>query len=180
VREKWISFAPAGATHDDAVRYRFPFDPSVPRQLAVGVGADMAIGTSDWTGHYDWSKYSFDFELPAKQKVLAARDGEVARIGTQFTEISERQGRTTPSTLVVVLHGDGTYAMYGHLAEAAVATGTRVRAGQELGTARGPRIHFGVARNVDGRPKSVAIRFDDGTPDGVVPVAGLAYGGKRP
>jgi murein DD-endopeptidase MepM/ murein hydrolase activator NlpD len=144
----------------------------------------MATGTfgptSDMAGHLGWSKYSFDFELPKDARVLAARDGEVVRIGTQFTEILERSGRTTPSTVVVLLHADGTYGTYGHLAATDLAIGARVQGGQEIGTARGPRIHFGVARNADGKPESLPIRFDDGTPDGVVPVTGLAYGGKQP
>jgi len=181
----WISFAPVGAAHDDAARYRLPFDASTPRRLAMGVGGDASTGsfgfTSDWTGHKDWSRYSFDFELPKGTRVLAARDGEVARTGTRFTHFDERSGRTPPAAHVEVLHADGTYAVYGQLLEVSVKAGQRVRAGDEIGIARGPNGHFGVARRAEElRVESVAIRFDDGTAQGVVPVAGLSYGGEKP
>lgn len=185
VRDAWFSFAPVSPEHDDSARYRFPFDVAVPRRLAIGVGAEMAqtvLGpTSDWSGHMGWSRYSFDFELPAGAEVLAARDGEVVRTGTQFTERSERSGRSAPSAQVVVLHADGTYAIYGHLAATSVARGDRVAAGDEIGRSRGPLLHFGVARYLgDGRPESLAIRFDDGSAAGVAPISGLFYGGRTP
>lgn len=179
----WLSFAPVGATHDDSVRYRFPFEAGTPRRLRAGVGEDVATGgfgfTSDWTGHRGWWKYSFDFELPRGTPVLAARDGEVARTGSQFTEIDPDQGRSAPSAHVEVLHADGTFAVYGHLLEVRVKVGQRVRAGDEIGLALAPRGHFGVVRRAEElRLESTSIRFDDGSAEGVVPISGLGYGGQ--
>jgi len=181
-----FTFAPEGARHDDATRYRLPFDPSVPRRLRAGIGADLAMTvlgpTSDWTGHKGWSRYSFDFELPRNAEVRAARGGRVASIGDGFIERDDQGGRTSPELLnVVVLHPDGTFAVYGHLAAVDVELEQVVAVGERIGAAAGPFVHFGVARNEKaGAPESLPIRFDDGSAEGMVPVAGLSYGGRQP
>ena len=184
--QRAFAYAPEGATHDDSVRYRFPFDPAVARRLRAGVGADQAITvlgpTSDWSGHRGWAKYSFDFELPKGVQVQAARAGRVAAVGAGFIERDERGGRALPSLQhVAVLHADGTVAVYGHLAEVVVEIGQQVGVGDPIGVAAGPFVHFGVVRNrKDGAPESLPIRFDDGSAEGVVPVTGLSYGGTHP
>ena len=171
------------AVHDDSVRYALPFDSAVPRRAAAAVGGDTAMTvlgvSSDYSGHLGWWRYSFDFEMPPDIAVLAARDGVVTSVMKRFSELSRRQGRPTPTHAVIVLHADGTYAMYGHLKpEVAVNVGDRVEVGDELGRSRGPLLHFGVARTTPGgEQESVDIRFDDGSPEGVVPVSGLTYGG---
>ncbi len=182
-----FAFAPEGATHDDSVRYRFPFDASVPRKLRAGVGGDLAItslgATSDWSGHQsELTRYSFDFEMPKGAEMRAARAGRVALVGAGVIERDQGGGRTSPDLqLVAVLHADGTVAVYLHLAEVAVEVGQEIDPGDSVGVAAGPFVHFGVVRNrKDGEGESVPIRFDDGTPEGVVPVTGLAYGGQRP
>jgi len=85
----------------------------------------------------------------------------------------------TPSTGIYVLHDDGTFALYAHLqSEVAVEIGEQIEAGQRLGEARGPHLHFGVLRlGSKGKLESVDIRFEDGSPEGFVPVMGLYYGG---
>jgi murein DD-endopeptidase MepM/ murein hydrolase activator NlpD len=182
-----FAFAPESAAHDDSVRYRFPFDATVPRRLRMGVGGDTAASrlgpTSDWSRHEtEWVRYSFDFELPKGAEMRAARAGRVALMGAGFIERVERGGRTTPDLQVVsVLHADGTVALYGHLAEVKVEVGQQIDAGDAVGVAAGPFVHFGVLRRREGGEiESVPIRFDDGTPEGVVPIVGLSYGGKRP
>ena len=41
-----------------------------------------------------------------------------------------------------------------------------------------PQLDFGVfAADEDGEVRSLPIRFDDGTPEGLLPVTGLFYGG---
>jgi murein DD-endopeptidase MepM/ murein hydrolase activator NlpD len=182
--EKFYSFAEDNAEHDDAVRYRLPFDLSVPRKLGAGVGGDVAItsfgAASGYFGHHDWSRYSFDFIMPVSVEVRAARAGVVKRIGGGLVERSRGQGRMTPSTGIYVLHDDGTFAMYAHLQpEVDVEIGERVEVGQRLGEARGPHLHFGIVRlGSKGKLESVEIHFDDGSPRGYVPAMGLYYGGE--
>ena len=187
--QKFYSFGSNGAEHDDAVRYPLPFDPSVPRKLGAGVGGDVAMtslgsasasaSASGGFGHRDWSKYSFDFIMPAGVEVRAARAGVVERIGGGLVERSRDPGRMTPSTGIYVLHDDGTFAMYIRLKpEVAVEIGEQVEVGQHLGEAQGPHLHFGVVRlGSGGKLESVDIRFDDGSPAGFVPAMGLYYGG---
>jgi hypothetical protein len=41
-----------------------------------------------------------------------------------------------------------------------------------------PQLDFGVfAADADGELRSLPIRFDDGTPEGLMPMTGLFYGG---
>ena len=83
-----------------------------------------------------------------------------------------------------MVHEDGTYAVYGHVSEVVVRRGVRVEAGALIARSGGagesaPHLHFGVLRfDEGGRPVSVPIRFDDGSPEGYVPTEGLYYGGE--
>jgi hypothetical protein len=93
---------------------------------------------------------------------------------------------------VSVLHADGTFARYWPVADIAAAVGQEVRVGDPLGrtgTLDRPGIHtdvgaepqldFGVfAADEDGELRSLPIRFEDGTPEGLEPVTGLFYGGR--
>jgi murein DD-endopeptidase MepM/ murein hydrolase activator NlpD len=63
-----------------------------------------------------------------------------------------------------------------------VRPGARVEAGDPLGKSgtpgyvKVPLLHFSVLRvDGEGSPQSIDIRFDDGTPEGVVPIAGKSY-----
>jgi murein DD-endopeptidase MepM/ murein hydrolase activator NlpD len=186
-RNLGVGSAPAGARHDESTRYRFPFEPDVARRLILGVGGEMATGvmgpTSNITGHRDPWRYGFDFEIPRGEPILVARDGEVILVGANFVEFASasHDGPPPPSVQIHVLHADGTFAVYGHLEEVSVEEGMRVQVGSPLGIAKGPKVHFSVLRNAGGGNfESLPIRFDDGTPEGVVPIAGQAYGGKRP
>lgn len=187
------TLAPRGATHDDSVRYRFPFEASPPRKLYRGVGAEGALGADsgsprirefqDAIRHTGWSRFAYKFWLPVGSPVLAARGGEVVRVIDGFdARLLELQGNLDS---VWVRHDDGTVGVYLHLnGGIPVRPSDRVEAGDRIGSAgtpgyvSAPILHFSVIRiGDDGRPQTVDIRFDDGSEEGLVPVAGRTYPG---
>ncbi len=171
------------ALHDDDVRYAWPFDVANPRRLLAGPGGGVsmtALGAGGTGGHAGTQRWGFDFELPKGAEVRAARDGELMG-EIRFTERDRSLGAARPTTAVQVRHDDGTWALYGHLLpELPVKVGQKVQTGDRLGFARGQHLHFSVHRTGEkGRVESLEIRFEDGSPEGVVPVTGASYGAKR-
>jgi murein DD-endopeptidase MepM/ murein hydrolase activator NlpD len=190
--EDYWGFLPAAAEPDASVRYRFPFDPTTPRRLLLGVGGegDAAVTREGLAGrleqlarHTDWARHAFKFELPQGSAVQAARAGEVARV----VDVPRPPGGARPGNPngVWILHEDGTAALYLHLSSGIpVRPGRTVAAGEVLGKsgkpgyAKLPMLHFSVIRvDAGGSPQSVDIRFDDGSAEGVVPSAGRSYPG---
>jgi murein DD-endopeptidase MepM/ murein hydrolase activator NlpD len=190
----FYSFAPRGAKHDDTVRYRLPFDPSVPRLLGQGVGGDMGYDIygnpvsspqGDPASHLGRWKYGFDWSVPIGTPIVAARDGEVARV----IDGGPAPAPASRANAVFLKHADGTWSEYVGLdAGIPVQPGQKVRAGDVIaksgatGSWRGDRgngqgLHFAVGHLDDqGEPETVPIRFDDGSAAGFVPVPGNFYG----
>jgi murein DD-endopeptidase MepM/ murein hydrolase activator NlpD len=187
--ESFYAFAEPGAVHDASVRYGLPFEARVPRRLTQGVGGDVAVGAMGVTSTSGFShkgdrKHAFDFAMPVGTPVLAARDGTVIRVVDHFTEGGPQRSMMGKANVVLVQHADGTWASYAHVSPGAlVKQGDAVKAGDVLaksgntGYSTAPHLHFEVMRLGDtGAPESVAIRFDDGSPAGFVPVPGSYYG----
>jgi murein DD-endopeptidase MepM/ murein hydrolase activator NlpD len=190
----FYAFAPRGAKHDDTVRYRFPFDPSTPRQLGQGVGGymghdlfgnEVSSPQGNPASHVGAAKYGFDWGTPPGTSIVAARDGEIARV----VDGAKGSGpaRSTPANAVYIKHADGTYAEYIGLAPGIpVQPGQKVKAGDVIGKS-GPTggwwgmrpggVHFAVGHlNDAGEPETVPIRYANGTKDGFVPEPGSYYG----
>jgi murein DD-endopeptidase MepM/ murein hydrolase activator NlpD len=181
--ETYYAWMPRSAEHDDGVHYRFPFESDTPRKLLLGPRGQVAVGPmaeaprSRSVRKSEVMRETYVFKMPVGAQVVAARDGRV---------VQAAEGNS-----VSVLHGDGTFASYWPIEGIAVTNGQEVQAGDPLGQtgrldrpgvapAAGaePQLDFGVfAADEDGDVRSLPIRFDDGTPEGLVPVAGLFYGG---
>jgi hypothetical protein len=122
--------------------------------------------------------------MPLGTPVLAAREGTVALVLDGYTEAGAT--RTAHGNTVVVLHADGTFAIYTHLSPGIpIAEGTAVAAGQEIaksgntGYSRGPHLHFHVARVVGrGKLESLPLQFGTGRRT-FRPQAGMYYGSPR-
>ena len=176
--------APNAPRPDTRTLYQLPFDEAIPRRLAQGVGGGEEIGVPDLGGmnvgassraagqvrgrsHRGRYRYSFDFAMPVGSAVLAAAPGVVDCVMIDS---------------LAVLHADGNRALYGHLSEIRVEPGQSVATKQMLGRSGAagqnvPHLHFGVLRRAPGGSfQSIPIRFDDGTPEGYVPVTGQYYG----
>ena len=183
IQETYYAWMPRSAEHDDDARYRFPFESDTPRKLLLGPRGQVAVGPmaeasrSRSVRQNEVMRETYGFKMPVGSQVVAARGGRVV-------EVAE-------GNFVSVLHGDGTFARYWPTEGIAVSNGQEVQAGDALGQtgaldrpgawpAAGaePQLDFGVfAADEDGELRSLPIRFDDGTPEGLVPVPGLFYGG---
>jgi len=165
----------AQARHDGSVRYRMPFGGKEPRLLSQGVGGR--------TSHRGRASHSYDFAMPWGTPVLAARSGRVVRVVDAHATGGLRKVLYDQANQVELLHDDGTLATYAHLRQGAVVrVGQDVRAGERIGFSgdtgysSGPHLHFMVwKREPDLSWSSLPVRFDDGTPEGLQPEAGLAY-----
>jgi murein DD-endopeptidase MepM/ murein hydrolase activator NlpD len=163
------------ARHDASVRYHMPFGGKEPRLLSQGVGGS--------TSHRGRASHSYDFAMPWGTPVLAARGGRVVRVVDEHATGGLRRLLYDQANRVELLHDDGTLATYAHLRQGAVVqVGQQVSAGERIGFSgdtgysSGPHLHFMVwKREPDLSWSSLPVRFDDGTPEGFQPEAGLAY-----
>jgi hypothetical protein len=171
----------ARARHAVDARYRMPFGGKEPRALTPAPAARP--------GHEDFASHALDFALPFGTPVLAARRGRVVRIEEIRADGALRTGAPGRAVRVDVLHDDGTVASYANLRPAGVEVGDTVATGERIGAsddgAAGGGRPLRVAvwkREADLSARGIAIRFDDGSPQGAAPRAGVAYapGGHSP
>ena len=119
--------------------------------------------------------YAVDFAADIGTPVLAARDGVVMQVESDFAKsglnLEKFGGR---ANFVRIVHDDGTMALYAHLQESGVLVrvGQRVRAGQQIGLSgntgftTGPHLHFAVQVNRGMRLESIPFRMSG--PDGAL------------
>jgi murein DD-endopeptidase MepM/ murein hydrolase activator NlpD len=119
--------------------------------------------------------YAVDFAADIGTPVLAARDGVVMQVESDFDKaglsLEKFGGR---ANFVRIVHDDGTMALYAHLQEdgALVHPGQRVQAGEQIGLSgntgftTGPHLHFAVQVNRGMRLESIPFRMSG--PDGVL------------
>ncbi len=174
---KLLSFAPIDAIQKRNVRYLLPFDASIPRLLRQG-----SDGTFSQAGD---SRHALHFIMPIGTEVLAARNGTV---------VSVRDGAKLPNAYknpkagngnwVTVVHGDGTFANYGHLEPGiAVEEGQQLKRGDRIGLsgqtgfARHPQLHFEVRKRISrGESTTLPLHMTGGAKRrGFVPRPGRWY-----
>jgi murein DD-endopeptidase MepM/ murein hydrolase activator NlpD len=168
IASRWLAFAPVAATPKASHRYQLPFDRRV--HWIVGQG----VSNSNHTGS---NEFALDFAMPEGTEVLAARPGRVARVVDGFTRCCLPIERSGESNMVLVLHSDGSFAMYVHLRPGIpVKEGQRVKAGDLVGYSGNtgystmPHLHFQVSiRSAPTRFTSVPFRFANGTREGYLP-----------
>jgi murein DD-endopeptidase MepM/ murein hydrolase activator NlpD len=123
-------------------------------------------------GHFshrdEQNRYAVDFAAEIGTPVLAARDGVVMQVESDFDKAGlnlERYGGR--ANFVRILHDDGTMTLYAHLKSegALVRVGQRVRAGQQIGLSgntgftTGPHLHFAVQVNRGMKLESIPFRM---------------------
>ena len=111
------------------------------------------------------NQMAYDFDLPMGTDVVAARGGVVIDINERTAD-----GPFGTANYIVIDHGDGTYALYGHLRfhGVDVEVGQRVEAGRRIGSsgasgcAFGPHLHFAVGRSIPtAEGADVAVNFSN-------------------
>ncbi|MDR2924665.1 MAG: M23 family metallopeptidase [Azoarcus sp.] len=158
------SVGDAFAVPDRHYRYFLPFrEGTVARVTQEPTGV---LGT-----HKDaLSRYAVDFGVPLGTTVLAARAGTVIEVRDRFDEGRPDPRLAEKTNLVSILHSDGTFAQYAHLAPRSIVArpGERVEAGQMIGKsgntgfAGGPHLHFDLRRariGVDGVVRQESLPF---------------------
>ncbi|MDQ3617589.1 MAG: M23 family metallopeptidase [Pseudomonadota bacterium] len=114
------------------------------------------------------NRYAIDFAAEIGTPVLAARDGVVMQVESNFEQaglsLESYGGR---ANFVRILHDDGTMALYAHLKPEGVLArvGKRVRTGQQIGLSgntgftTGPHLHFALQVNRGMRLESIPFRM---------------------
>ncbi|SEN86811.1 M23 family metallopeptidase [Palleronia pelagia] len=139
---KWLHGAPSARPDPDAL-YVLPFD--LP-------GSQVAQGCDGWVSHRGAAGQAVDFALPEGTPVLAARAGRVVGLRMDRSAGGLERAQVGQDNRVLVLHDDGTVALYGHLAQdsARVRVGQPVAAGDALalsgdtGYSAAPHLHVEV------------------------------------
>ncbi|GAB1596539.1 peptidoglycan DD-metalloendopeptidase family protein [Lysobacter claricitrinus] len=125
------------------------------------------------------NRYAIDLAAPIGTPVLAARDGVVMEVESDFSKAGlNRERYAGRANLIRVLHDDGTMGVYAHLKldGMLVRVGQRVHAGQQIalsgntGFTTGPHLHFAVQVNRGMRLES--IRFRMRGPQGPLNISG--------
>ena len=147
--ELWLDALPGDPSAKPLdVEYRLPL-----RQAAFRI--DQGYGGN--FSHTDpENRYAVDFAAAIGTPVLAAREGVVMQVASDFDKAGlKREKYGGRANLIRILHDDGTMAVYAHLRTegALVRIGQRVRAGQQIGLSgntgftTGPHLHFAVQVN---------------------------------
>jgi murein DD-endopeptidase MepM/ murein hydrolase activator NlpD len=140
--------------------YGLPFKPGAT--FAVLQGCD-----SNYT-HQAHDAKSIDFDMPAGTGVYAARGGLIVDMKEDSLIGGTSPALRSSSNKIIIEHGDGTMAQYGHLQHEGVMVelGDQVETGQLVGFSGNtgyssqPHLHFGVtSATKTGTAKSLAIAF---------------------
>lgn len=147
------------AQHDDTVLYRPPF--------AAGQSFPVTQAWPDALTHGGGSAHAIDFAMPQGTAVHAARAGTVVEIAYKSYRGGTSADDAGHANIVRVLHEDGTFATYAHLALNSirvrpgdlVVSGQIIAASGNTGFSSGPHLHFAVERNTGFALESVPVRF---------------------
>ncbi|MDE3095349.1 MAG: peptidoglycan DD-metalloendopeptidase family protein [Chloroflexota bacterium] len=171
-----------------------PLYPAPPGYLLPWPGGEIhsvTQGEDTPFTHNGFAAYAFDFDL-VFDSVVAARSGKVTMVKADSSRGGCDPAYTSDANYVVIDHGDGTSALYLHLAydSVLVHAGDVVQRGQPIATSGetgvtcsaddrhpGPHLHFQVERTEAGQyyTQSLPIAFDDISAHDGVPQEGASY-----
>jgi murein DD-endopeptidase MepM/ murein hydrolase activator NlpD len=171
---------------------RFPAPPGYLLPWAGGEIHTVTQGEETTFTHNGSTAYAYDFDL-SYDTIVAARSGKVLRVREDSNAGGCDPSFSTAANYVVIDHGDGTTALYLHLAYngVTVAPGDIVDQGDPIAISGetgltcaddenggpGPHLHFQVQRFDEARPltQSVPVAFDDIPSNNGVPQDGKSY-----
>jgi murein DD-endopeptidase MepM/ murein hydrolase activator NlpD len=169
----------------------FPAPPGYLLPWAGGSIHTVTQGEETTFTHNGLAAYAFDFDM-SYDTVVAARAGKVVLASDASNIGGCSSFFSNASNYVVIDHGDGTSALYLHLAYASVTVkpGELVQQGQPIGVSGetgftcsdidggpGPHLHFQVQGSSESHyfTQSLPVAFDDIPRDNGVPEQGSSY-----
>ena len=169
----------------------FPAPPGYLLPWAGGEIHTVTQGEQTTLTHNGYAAYAFDFDL-TYDTVVAARGGRVALVRMDSNIGGCSPAFSGDANYIVIDHGDGTSALYLHLAQNGVFVkpGDLVWQGQIIGISGetgltcsginanpGPHLHFQVELTQQGHyfTQSLPIAFDDIADNNGVPQEGHSY-----
>ena len=176
-------------THAGGFQLQLAAVPGDPNAQPQAVTYLLPVDTRSWRIDQGWhgsfshndaqSGYAIDITVDEGTPVLAARDGVVMQVESDFDKAGlNREKYAERANVIRILHGDGTMAVYAHLKldGALVRAGQHVVAGQRIGYSgntgftTGPHLHFAVQvnRGID----LESIPFQMRSPSGPVAIPG--------
>ncbi|WP_423146009.1 M23 family metallopeptidase [Rubrolithibacter danxiaensis] len=139
-----IVYGDFSQTPDLNFAYKYPFVKGVNYKISQGPN-----------GNYSHKNIiAYDFAMPERTPVCAARDGIVALVRTDSDKGGPDPKYIDDANFITVYHTDGTLANYYHLSKngAAVKEGQWIKQGQIIGYSgntgfsNGPHLHFEITR----------------------------------
>ena len=123
--------------------------------LPYAVGTTFRVSQGNCSppgdGHRGTEGYAYDFDMPIGTGFVAMRAGVVVHV--EASHVDGQGAATGFDNYMVIRHGDGTHALYGHLTNngAVVVEGKSVAQGEMIGrsgntgnTNNFPHLHVGV------------------------------------
>ncbi len=162
------------AEHRPELPYLPPIAPASEFLVTQAFPDQMTHATPD-------SRYAVDIAMPEGSGVFAAREGVVVAVAyANFLGGEDAAKFASKANQVRILHADGTFAIYAHLAWDSirvrpgqrVARGERIAASGNTGFTTGPHLHFVVLRNEGLRSVALPVNFSDGRGGVVTPRTG--------
>lgn len=113
---------------------------------------------------------AIDFEMPIGTEVLAIRSGTVVKVEDGFDKQGESEDFVNFSNHIIVMHSDGTFAIYGHLKQKS----SKVKAGDlvnrdailalsgNTGFTKIPKLHIEVYRPKPSEKQTFETEFKVG------------------
>ncbi len=174
---RWLIGNPQ--TREDNHSYRLP----LPANSSYTVSQSF---NGSFSHRQQPSRYAVDFSMPVGTDILAARDGVVILVTDDYNFGGVSQYFLDKANHVMVLHADGTYAIYAHIlpGSAYVQPGDRIAAGQRLarsgssGFSSGPHLHFAILKNTGFKTVSVPFSFMDRDGNNFTPQRGMELNGR--
>ncbi len=142
------------------VEYAYPLQ---TRELRIAQGFGGRFSHNDAQ-----NRYAVDLTSPIGTTIMAARDGVVMQVESDFDKASlNREKYGGRANFVRIVHDDGTMALYAHLKPEGVLVrvGQRVRRGQTIGLSGntgfsgGPHLHFVVQVNRGMKLESIPFKM---------------------
>lgn len=161
----------------------YPLLSETPYVLPYPVGESYTMNLGNCSSSYHApqypDRYAYDFGMPIGSTITASRAGTVVHVVSNGYD-----GDTNTNNLVVIDHGDGTFAQYMHLTHdgALVNVGAQVKKGDPIGLSGNtglagyPHLHLIIVKDSYSWPYDpVPISFANADPSDLVLQQGHGY-----